>query len=439
MPLNVALISSPQYCEYIQKLERDLSLSYTLHYIVNTRSAQLPELFDSVQDRYDAFCTTGPAPEQIILRTHPDCTKPVIAITESASEFYRVLLKLLYEDRSCDFSRILFDDSLWNKDQQLVTALDYVHGFQEYNEEKSLETIKLLKLEHLLNAEDIITKRALQLQEQGRLKMVVCRHSQAYSVLREAGVPCILAYPSPSNVYSSLRRLEDTLALIRMEEGLPAVICISSPDLRSAGPEDITVPGVDLQKCLLDFDQENTTGMLIKRSGSGFELYTTRYMVRRLTRQFTRCVLRARITGQLGQQVEIGYGIGRDLMSARDRAFAAVKRSQKDGESYLLDEAGALHKLLLSEERQQAEDVQLQEISARAGLSTITLQRIRSAMELLGSQEITTHELAKALQVTVANANRFINQLQAAGYAIVVAEKKAAARGRPARVYRVSV
>ena len=438
MPLQVALISSPEYCTYIQNLEKDLSLPYTLDYIPYSNSADLPGLFDSLIAKYDAFCTTGAAPKQIIKRTHPDLEKPIVAITESTSEFYRILLKLLYEDRNCDFSQILFDDSLWLENQCLTTADDYVSGFLEYDEKRRSDDVSALTLEQLIDVENIIAQRASTLQAEGKLKLVVCRHSQAYSILQRKGIPSLLVYPSPGNIYSSLRHLGDTLSFLRMEKNLPAVIFVSSPELRETGLEDVTLKGVNLQKCLLDFDQSNASGMLIKRSGGGLELYTTQLAVQHLTQQLTRCTLRSHIMGQLGQQVEIGYGIGVNLMEAREHAIQAAKSSQQDGQSYLVDEDGRLCGPILSEEARTAEDTQLQQAAKASGLSVLTLQRIRSATELLGRRDITTHELAKALQVTVANANRFVNQLQSAGFATVVAERKAANRGRPSRIYHIA-
>jgi DNA-binding IclR family transcriptional regulator len=47
----------------------------------------------------------------------------------------------------------------------------------------------------------------------------------------------------------------------------------------------------------------------------------------------------------------------------------------------------------------------------------------RSALELIGSREITTQELAGALQITAANTNRFLNALQQNGFAQIVGEK----------------
>lgn len=441
MAYSVALISSPDHCDYIKKVVAGFSLPYHLDYQTFISTQELPALFTSIQDQYDAFCTTGLLSRLTILRTHPNCTKPVVAIAESVAEFYRILLNLLYHDRTCDFSRILFDHSLWLGEERLITALDYLEGAVEFGRDKRREFLETASLSQLFQAESTIVDNALALQRQNRLDLVVCRHSHAYIALKEAGIPCVFSYPSANNVQDSLRRLADELNLIRMGENLPGVICLSSPSLSATGPEDVTSESISLQKCLLDFDQENTAGMLIKKSASGFELFTTRHTMQRITQQFTCCTLRKFLLGRLGQQVDVGYGVGGDIMAARTHAIEAMEVSRKKGHSYLVDESGILSQPLdaAAEPQSGQPEEGLCQIAQHSGLSVVTLQRIRSALDLLGRNEITSQELAGALQVTVANISRFLKQLQAAGYATAVGEKRAPARGRPTKIYRIEL
>ena len=46
---------------------------------------------------------------------------------------------------------------------------------------------------------------------------------------------------------------------------------------------------MNLQKCLLDFNRENTTGFLLKKTLQGFEIYTTQQVLERITEHFTVC------------------------------------------------------------------------------------------------------------------------------------------------------
>ena len=124
-------------------------------------------------------------------------------------------------------------------------------------------------------------------------------------------------------------------------------------------------------------------------------------------------------------------------MAARSHAAEALEEARKTGKSWLIDESGTDMVPLSQEVAPAGAGEVYQKLAGRTGLSAMTLQRISAAMDLLGRKELTTQELAGALQVTVANANRFMNQLQAAGAAVVVGEKKAPVRGRPTRIYEI--
>ena len=78
-------------------------------------------------------------------------------------------------------------------------------------------------------------------------------------------------------------------------------------------------------------------------------------------------------------------------------------------------------------------------LSKKTGLSPITLQRISSALQFLGTNDVTNNELAEALQVTVANANRFLHSLMNSGHAEITDMKRSIAKGRPSRVYRIQL
>lgn len=442
MDHKVALLSSQVHCDYIKDILKDTELPFTLEYVPYHRVTELVEMFPVIKDRYDAFCTTGAFTREALLRQHPGLGKPIGAIKESVAEFYRLLLKLLYEDRSCDFTRIYFDHSLWMPDESTpLTAYDYLYGTAEFDEDGRRRMLEQMSLDRLLQAEPVIVENARSLQREGKLSLVVCRHSSVYDALKEEHIPCVFAYPSANNIKESLGRLAEEMELLRMEDNRPAVICLSCGELTAVGPEDITQESLALQKCLLDFDQENIAGMLIKRSAVGFELFTTQHTVRRLTDKFTRCLLSKYIFGRLGREANIGYGTGSDIMTARTNALKALELSEKNGRSYMVSANGTEAVLLPQngETEQKRQDEHLETAAQRTGLSVTTLQRILSAMDLLGSREVTTQELAGALQVTVANANRFINQLQAAGCAAVVGEKKALVRGRPTRIYRIDI
>lgn len=441
MSCQAALISSAEHCEYIRGIAKDIELSYDLNYVVCPSFKDLPKVFAQIRNDYDAFCTTGAFAKEAILRTHTENTKPFVSISESPAEFYQILFHLLYEDRTCDLSRIIFDHSLWLPGPKIITALDYAQGSVRFDERKRQELLERFSLEELLEADSTIVTRASRQWAAGAIDLVICRHSYAYAFLKENGIPCRFAYPTPDNVADTLIHLQDELNLMQMNDNLPGVIYLTSPSLKAAAAEDIVPESLELQKCLLDFDQEYTTGLLMKKAPNGFELYTTKRTLQRITDNFTQCRLCTYMLGRLGLELSVGYGIGRDVMSARSHALDACALAAKNRKSCVIDYAGGAPKMLETSGSQSEDEVseKLKQASLRTGLSVTTLLRIRSAVDLLGGDGVTTQDLAGILQVTVANTNRFVNHLLAAGYAKVVGEKKAPLRGRPTRIYRIEL
>lgn len=441
MSFKAALISSAEHCEYICGIIKDIELNYELDYIVCPSFKDLPMVFAQIQDNYDAFCTTGAFAREAILRTHSDIRKPFVSISESPAEFYQILFHLLYEDRTCDLSRIVFDHSLWLPGPGIITALDYAKGNIRFDDKKRMELMEHFSLDELLDADRTIVENAKARWAAGTIDLVICRHSYAYAFLKESGIPCKFAYPTPDNVIDTLIHLQDELNLMQMNDNLPGVIYLTSPSLQAAAPEDIVPENIELQKSLLDFDQENMTGLLMKKAINGFELYTTKRTLQRITDNFTQCRLRTYMLTRLGLELSVGYGIGRDVMSARSHALEAYGYSAKTGKSHVIDYTGGAPRALETEDSPSENEIseKLKKASVDTGLSVMTLQRIVSAVKVLGNDEITTQDLANILQVTVANTNRFVNHLLSAGYAKVVGEKKAPLRGRPTRVYHIEL
>lgn len=159
MSYKAALISSAEHCDYIRGIAKNIELSYELNYVECPSFKDLPRVFSQIQGDYDAFCTTGAFGREVILRTHKDNEKPFVSISESPAEFYQILFHLLYEDRTCDLSRIVFDHSLWLPGPEIITALDYARGSKHFDDKKRLAVMKRFSLEELLDADRTIVEK----------------------------------------------------------------------------------------------------------------------------------------------------------------------------------------------------------------------------------------------------------------------------------------
>ena len=136
----------------------------------------------------------------------------------------------------------------------------------------------------------------------------------------------------------------------------------------------------------------------------------------------------------------MGYGIGTNVIKARNNASAASRIAQRNQKSYMINQnetlIGPLEMKGASDEKNEIPASSLDDYEAYR-LSVTTVQRIFSVTEMLGTKELTTQDLASSLQVTIANANRFLNALLKSGFAEITSEKKSYSKGRPSRIYKI--
>lgn len=399
---------------------------------------ELPEIYRKHRDRFDGFVVTGNIAREVLLRSRGDDDKPLHSISGLSVEYYQEFFRLINADRSIDFSRVKLDSSLWLPGRGPQSVEEFLEQRMSVEKEQ-VAVARTLSMEQLEQADQIILDNARRALAAGEMDLVVCRFSTAYQVLQQAGIPCTFVYPDPDNILDTLMRLLQDIRLERLSDSLPAVIFLTAEVFQAGALSDVSADSVGVQKCLLEFDQEYTTGFLIKRAAGGFEIYTTRHAVRRITEGFSVCPLRRYMFSRLGLEVFVGYGVGRDVMRARSHALDACAASRRDGRSYaVLQDGNLVGPLDLQVAGGRSDTLpQAPQVAECSGLSVPTIQRIASVSRLLNSSELTTQELANAMQVTVANANRFLNALVKSGQAHIVTEKRSASKGRPRRVYRL--
>ena len=437
MRSRIGLIGTALLFPHILRAASDLDYDITpLEY---RRMSELPEVYGAHRDEFDGFVVTGNIAKEVILRCRGDDDKPLHSISGLSVEYYQEFFRLVNTDRSIDLSRVKLDSGLWLPDRGPQSVEDFLQQRLPI-EKMQVKVARTLSLEQLERADQIILDHARQAFDNGEMDLVVCRFSTAYQVLQQAGIPCTFVFPDPDNILDTLILLHQDIQLGHLSGSLPAVIFLSSQAFQSDSFSDISADSVGIQKCLLEFDQEFTTGFLIKRAAGGFEIYTTQQTVRRITENFSSCPLRRYVISRLGLEIHVGYGVGRDIMRARNHALDAYSASRRDNHSYaVLQDGNLVGPLDIQSSGCICTEVlsQAPQVAEVSGLSVPTIQRITSVSRLLGSVELTTQELANAMQVTVANANRFLNALVKSGQAHIATEKRSASKGRPRRVYHL--
>lgn len=60
-------------------------------------------------------------------------------------------------------------------------------------------------------------------------------------------------------------------------------------------------------------------------------------------------------------------------------------------------------------------------------------------MNAMGTNEITSQDLVRGLEISLRNANKFLSNMQKHGYADVVGQKRDGNKGRPINLYRLKL
>lgn len=445
MKQNIAILAPQHFCEYIQHMLQfyhlDFSKKCDLYFYEYEHQDELAPLYDRLYDEMDGFCVTGNFSVQLLQALACKPRKPIQSISAKSTEFFKEFFRLLNEDRSLDLSRIVIDAFLWGGDSSPKTIDEFIVTDRRLVDIRK-EMQNHMSTEQILNSENLVLKNAKALWESGSIDRVVCRLASAYPLLCKAGIPCSFVYPASDTIVDAIDLLTSRISLKQIEKGLPAVIYITSEELQKDVLSGLNTNDLNLQKAILEFDREYMTGFVLKQSISGYEVYTTKQVVQNITDHFTNCSLSNYILSRFNMKAQIGYGIGQDVMRARYHALEACSIAKNQKESYLIMANGSLigplnAKNVLNISNSATSSII--EAAEKSGLAISTIQRILSVEELMGTNELTTQDLASSLQVTVANANRFMNALVSGGCAEIISKKKSHSKGRPSRVYRICI
>jgi len=271
--------------------------------------------------------------------------------------------------------------------------------------------------------------------------MVVCRIASVAEVMKRENIPYVFIYPEKNRIKTTLDSLLNHIRLDKQSEGLPASIMIFPGNDSLKAFHEISYESIRIQRALLEFSKNYTSNFVVQLISQGYEILTSHLIIKRITGNYTCCQLGYYLFSTLGITYRIGYGAGYDISSARQSALMASKASTEAGMSCVVVANGNPIPLQLRPYAidNASEGVDASTLSRRTGLSAVTLQRISSALQFLGTNDVTNSELAEALQVTVANANRFLNSLVRSGHAEIAETKRSVSKGRPSRVYRIQL
>lgn len=398
----------------------------------------IASVYASLENEADGFLLAGGRVAKVaIQKSLQTPLKPMTSFMLNSTSFYKLMLNLLIDNRQLDLQRVALDGFLPLRGHfSLADSLDDKKATRLDAEVRSW--VNQLTLEELYSLDEDLARKISALWKAKKIDLAVCTYSGIIERLQEQGIPSVFAYPDMETVKVSLDRLLAEIQIAGMRENLPIIISVSKKRGNDSGDQDRDT--VSLHKSLLDFNREHITDFLIQKTADGFDIFTSLRIANQITNNFRSCQIGRYLAEHLDFEVSVGYGIGNDIAQAKANASGARKEAALSGSSYVVDEKNNLIGPLDSDQYLAIRSEITPEIyrtADQARLSTLTIQKIVSIMDLLGTNRLTTQDLSTKLGVSLRNAQRILSALEKSGLAVVENYKTSGSMGRPVKVYEI--
>lgn len=397
-------------------------------------SAELPEIFRSIEGEFDGFIVNGLVSMAILNIACPRKQKPVEAIHMDIPSYYKEILKLAVSPVGFDLDRVYVD---FLQGEGLKARLQ--DGTLDTLAKQFCARIEQMSLEELQGLRHKLEERAERAWRDGNANLVITRFSTIMDAFQKKGIPCYFIFPGREYIREVAGRLMMRLDMDRMRGCFPAVIHISQGKKKKYRDE---IFDLSLRRGLLEFNMEYHCDYLIQKRDGFFEVFTSAGVVDAITGRQSCCPLKDYLESAVEGSVCIGYGVGRTMEQARRGALDANREAAGNPAeaSFLVNEEERLIGPLSSGECMELDirsPEKFMEMSEQTGLSPLTLQKI---CEIAGREEgriVTARLLAEKMGLTARATNKYLQKMIKGNQACPAGTRQGKSKGRPELLVKI--
>lgn len=435
MNTHILLITSHYfYSQTVSALKR-LNLNCQTTVVPYDDFSHIPAIYRQYESSCDAVMLSGSSARRILELHFPNLDKPVNEFQVDSDALHRDILRFALERKSLDFTRVAIDFMLPMETGYSVADFLQIDDMAAVINQNNTWVSR--KQAQDLDPEQIILERLEELWTQNAIDSVICMYSSNIPKLQALGIPFRCPFLSDAHLKRLIKDILIKIELNRLHDNHPAIIQIFPSQKNSMTESDIAA----LDSAIHKFVHANLMDCVIQSTPSCSMLVTTLQVVRFLTGEFQSCKLCSFLLEQLPFPIAVGYGVGTTVSHAMNNAQIASREAKTLGLPFVVDSNGNLLGPLNSVTNTvitQSSLAKLTDIAGQASLSSMTIQKIMAVLRSRNSDKITIQELSKSLNTTLRNANRIMNNLQNAGFAVPAFTQISHSRGRPVRVYAVN-
>lgn len=429
MKIRLGIIGVEDNLKLMESVAKEYSEFITFPFLHATLE-EIIDILDKHQHDVDMWLFSGYLPYSVA-RQWGKVSKPMFFVTYTGSCLYKALYHALYENR-VNINELSFDCFAPTEIKQIAEELgvsfnaDYLKQY-----DKSAE----------------IVEHHYELWKKGKTKAAVTSIWVVSNELKKIGVPVFRVNPTKTAIHSAMNVALRTYELMIFKERQIAVqlleiVTLSGLAMDMYSSDEYYHKELQVTQKLLKYTKI-VHGSLKKVSPGRYIIFSTRGALSKITQDFTTVPDLEEIQQLSQRAVTCGIGIGQSAYEAEIHAGKALLRAKEYGNGtwmVLFDNKKISGPMGKSGKIEYSyESTQFQTISEQTSLSVSTISKIDSFLKTIGKTEITAHELAEHMQIIPRSARRIIDQLMKKGFAKEIAEETSHPRGRPRKIYQITL
>lgn len=394
------------------------------------------EIYREYEDHADGFMLSGKAMFAAITKAFPNKKKPIVSFEASQIDQLKLLLELFLEDRQLDPKRVILDFLIPISDDTSVYQWLF-SPFSDHIKDRVLSWLEKSSLEDLSIAELQIAEKLIDLWETDKIDYVICHYGSIIPILEQHKVPYRYSTPTRESILTVLESLLSQIELRRLHDNLTGVIGISA-----CMEDGCKVSDERMKEIFFQIKNDLALDVVFQKEGGYCYIFSTLRVIEHITDHFRKCSIRFILKKKYHIEAYVGYGIGYNVTMAMGNARAALREALFSKGCFVVTEQNKVLGPLDSENNFEVKVKMSDEIFKIADcckLSSITIQKLLSIIEMTGSKKITQQNLAEHLGVTSRNAGRILSNLVNGGVASVAYTKSMSSKGRPVKVYELNI
>lgn len=438
MRVHIGIITAGQSLKNLLLIEVEMRKLCDITFLPYSSPVELINLYLENEKKFDGILFSGIYPYRYITNTIGEITKPCCYLDLKDRDIYLAVARLLAQNPSIDLKRVIFD----------INSMDRIRSGANPFLEEIFPQGKQMRISEVAE-KDFLTQNINYLYEatmneyrkcwnSGTVDLFVIRMTNLAKQLEDERIPYMLVRPCKATMMEYFQGLLNEIDRVRMENALTACCMIEvSQDIP-------TQENLDMLKDVLEqFNSEQNIIFVLRQNGTALEATTSNATVRKLTSDYTTCLLTSYLYEALPFSTHIGWGIGYDIVTAHQNARRAIRQSKADPSryTYLVNEEDKMVGPLCGDRTisyQLRPSTRTNHIAKMLGISAVNLEKVISLQKNRGMTEFSASDLVFYLDITPRSATRILKKLVEHGAATKITSMNLNGRGRPAAIYEIN-